>query len=181
MFGGFLFGFRLGRKFSEVFHHGIGIDFPNRVFEFPFKLAFRFSLELSFPFELAFAEKAADYISYGAEPALALYFAFEFALEFTFAFEFAFEFAFKFVLGLISHIDSSSLDLRHVVEGFGSANSATAAATWTPPLIAAAHLEVARYCCSASPWTSQHAANLFGGFSTGQFARNRYSLGCLAF
>jgi hypothetical protein len=113
MFGGFLLGLRLGREFSEVFHHGIRINFPNRVFEFTFEFAFKFSLELALPFELAltFTEKVADYIAYGTEPTLAFYFAFELTLEFTFAFEFAFELAFQFVLGLISHIDSSSLDL----------------------------------------------------------------------
>lgn len=100
---GLVFGFCFGREFSQVLHHGIGID-----------LAYRADLVLVFVFELilllAFAEQAADRIADGAEPAFAFQSGFVFHLFFQFALvlELVFEFVFQFIFQLVRHDESSS-------------------------------------------------------------------------
>jgi hypothetical protein len=54
MFRGFLFCLRFRGQFSEVLHHGVGIDFANWVFELSLKLPFEFSLTFEFALELGF-------------------------------------------------------------------------------------------------------------------------------
>jgi hypothetical protein len=87
VFGGFVFRLCLGRQFSQVLHHGIGIDLADRA-EFVLEFVLEFILELAFV--LAFAEQAAKPAQQRAELILLL------ILEFVFVFQFAL--VFQFVL-----------------------------------------------------------------------------------
>ena len=83
VFGGFIFRFGLGRQFSQMLHHGIGIDLADRT---EFVLEFILEFALVFIFVLALAEQAAKAAKYGAELILLLIleFVFQFALVFQF-------------------------------------------------------------------------------------------------
>src|SRR5258708_30156407 len=110
MLCGLIFCPRLSRQLSQVLHHGVGIDFADGA-DFLFGLGFEGALVLALAF--SFAEKAADYVADGAEPAFALEAGFVLVLVFHFLFGFSrvliFEFGLdQFTLGLISHDDSSS-------------------------------------------------------------------------
>jgi hypothetical protein len=93
----------LGGKFSEVFHHRVGVDLPDGAeflfafflaFKFPFRFLFALELTLFFALglvlELTFAEQAAHHVSDGAEPA------FTFGLVFEFAFRLGLELLLEF-------------------------------------------------------------------------------------
>jgi hypothetical protein len=109
LFGSFVLRLSLKRKFSQMFHHCVRVDFAYRA---DFLLGLRLSLERAFIFELvlALAEEAADHISYGAEPAFALKtrFIFELIFELAFSRVLVFELVDQFHLGFISHDNSSS-------------------------------------------------------------------------
>jgi hypothetical protein len=83
--GGFIFRFCLGRQFSQVLHHGIGIDLADRA-EFVLEFILEFALVFELTFVFAFAEEAAKTAEYGAELILLLVleFVFQFALVFQF-------------------------------------------------------------------------------------------------
>jgi hypothetical protein len=81
--GGFVFSLRLRRQFSQMLHHGIGIDLADGT-EFVFEFIFEFAL--IFVFVLGFAEKAAKAAKYGAE--LIFLLVFEFVFQFVFVFQF---------------------------------------------------------------------------------------------
>jgi hypothetical protein len=117
--GGFLFGFGFRRQFSQVLHHGVGIDLTDGTYftqlAFKFQLPFAFALQLTFAFklsltfelpftlELALTQEAANDVANGAQPAL------------TFHAGLAFQFAFEFVFGLIQGHVCSSLEARSYV------------------------------------------------------------------
>jgi hypothetical protein len=66
------FRFSLRRQFSEVLHHGIGIDLADGAdLVLEFELFLMFVLVLMFLFHLFFPEQAADHIADSAEPAFA--------------------------------------------------------------------------------------------------------------
>jgi hypothetical protein len=94
----FCFGF--GGQFSQMFHHGVGIDFAHGIefvlAELSLLLVLMFVLVFHLFFHFLFAEQAADHIADGAQPALAfeadfmLHFFFQFFLEFVLVFRVAF-------------------------------------------------------------------------------------------
>jgi len=110
VFGSFVFRFRLGRQFSQVLHHRVGIDLSSRThLVFEFVLEFAFILE--FAFVLAFAEQAAQATEDSAELILSLIFEFILGFppcrKFVLVFQLVFEFAFQFIFQLVRHGDSS--------------------------------------------------------------------------
>jgi hypothetical protein len=120
MLGRLIFALGFRRQFTQVFHHGVWIDFADGadlVLVFVLVLGFGFAFVLVF----TFAEQAAGDIADGAEPALAfqaslifhLIFQFVFGLVLEFRFELVFEFRQGFQFAFICH---DQILLRNVIE-----------------------------------------------------------------
>src|SRR5262249_21074948 len=113
MLCGFVLRLRLECQFTQMFHHGVRVNFADGielVFRFCFKGAFAFVLILRLSKEIA------DYVPNGAQPAfsfearLILILVFHFAFSRVLIFEFMLQ---DFTLGLISHdVSSSNVDCR---------------------------------------------------------------------
>jgi len=120
MLGRLIFALGFRRQFTQVFHHGVWIDFADGadlVLVFVLVLGFGFAFVLVF----TFTEQAAGDIADGAEPALAfqaslifhLIFQFVFGLVLEFRFELVFEFRQGFQFAFICH---DQILLRNVIE-----------------------------------------------------------------
>jgi hypothetical protein len=106
LFRSFVFRLCLGRQFSQVLHHGIGIDLAYRA-DLVFEFVFEFIFELAFVLAFAFAEQAAQAAKQGAELILLLILEFAFVFQFALVFQLVFEFSCQFVFQLVRHDDSS--------------------------------------------------------------------------
>jgi hypothetical protein len=93
-----MLGFRFGREFAEVLHHGIGIDLAHGIELVFTELFLMLKLILLFHlfFHFLFTEQAADHIADGAKPAfsfqarLVLHLFFHLLLEFVLVFRMGF-------------------------------------------------------------------------------------------
>jgi len=102
MLGCLVFCFGFSRQFSQVFHHGVGIDLPDGAdlaleFTLTLELALAFQLTFELAFQFTLTEKAADDVSDGTQPALAFQACFTFAFEFEFPLEFTFQLVFELI------------------------------------------------------------------------------------
>jgi hypothetical protein len=179
MFRCFLFGFGLGRQFSEVLHHGIGIDLTDGadfvlVLELVLMLMLMLVLVLHLFFHFFFAEQASDHIADGAEPAFAFQAGFVLHLFFHLFLEFVLVLVLMFVLGkgfqlsfeLISH-DDSSCEMRsnsagpvfELTNGTAAHPGSEAAAR---PLESPADPHIALNGGGASARAAQHTPDLLG-------------------
>jgi hypothetical protein len=164
VFGGFIFCFRLRRKFPQVLHHGVGIDLAGRT-----DLALKLVFELVFPF--AFSEQAANHVADGTEPTFTFQagLVFHLILIFEFAFVFPLVFEFQFIFELVRHDDSSCEKWSDNARLRGCLTQNSASALEPCPHAAAgaavstAHFGIAADCSGTGFGAAKHSANLPSG------------------